>query len=148
MTGRSSKALRLEALQREPAALNTTYAQAVVWPDDAWQARLANPRCATFMARADGAPIGMAGACRGDGDDERVGVVISMYVNAHYRRRGAGQMLLAAAIAYLSGFPEIATIRLWVSPTHHPARRLYESLGFRLTGGAEGDLLVMERAMG
>jgi ribosomal protein S18 acetylase RimI-like enzyme len=61
-----------------------------------------------------------------------------MYVDARYRRQGVGRMLLAAAIDYLSGFPEIATIRLWVSPEQHPARALYASLGFRIVTDAEG----------
>ncbi len=141
------KALRLEALQREPAAFGTTYAQAVAWPDEAWRERLGNPRCVSLMARVVSVPVGMVAACRGDEGDERVGLVISMYVHERYRRQGVGRMLLAAAVDALRGFPEIETIRLWVRETHLPARRLYESFGFRLTG-AEGDLLVMERGVG
>lgn len=147
------KALRLEALQREPAAFATTYAQAATWPDEAWRERITNPRCVTLMARAGRRPAGMIGACRGDDGDERVGVIVSMYVNELYRRRGVGRKLLAAAIETLRGVPEIETMRLWVNRTHLPARRLYEALGFRLVEdpaeasgeAAEIELLVMER---
>lgn len=128
---RALKALRLEALRLEPAAFNSTYAESLTRPDEAWQERLGNPRCATFMARAGEWPVGMAVVCRGtDEGDARVAIVSSVYVNAGYRRQGVARRLLSAIIEHLRAHPEIATIRLWVSPSQQAARRLYDTIGF------------------
>lgn len=127
---RANKALRLEALRLEPAAFSSTYEDSLAQPDGWWQERLANPRCTSFMARSGKQPVGMVAACLGE-DEPEVGFIFGMYVNARFRRQGVGRQLLQAALAHLAAQPGVVTIRLWVRETHHPARRLYESLGFR-----------------
>ena len=130
------KAIRLEALQREPAAFASTYAQSVTWPDESWQQRLANPRCATFVARSMGQPVGLVGACRGE-DDAHAGEIVSMYVSAGMRRQGVGRRLLTAAIAHLATLPGITVIQLLVSPGQTAAQQLYAALGFRFQGAED-----------
>ena len=44
------KTIRLEALQREPAAYSSTYAESVHRPDEDWRRRLALPGSATATA--------------------------------------------------------------------------------------------------
>lgn len=142
------KAIRLEALQRGPAAFASTYEQSVAWPDETWQQRLANPRCAIFVARTMRQPVGLVGACRSD-DDAHAGEIISMYVNAGMRRQGVGRRLLTAAIDHLAALPDISVIRLLVSPGQIAAQRLYSALGFQLQGkeepSGEDSRLIMER---
>ncbi len=127
------KAVRLEALQREPAAFASTYGEAVVHPDERWRQQLANPRCAIFVARVGEQPVGLVGACR-FADDADVGEIISMYVNAGWRRQGVGRRLLAAAIDHLAIIPGITVIRLLVSPDQVAAQQLYAALGFQFQG--------------
>ena len=142
------KTVRLEALQREPAAFASTYAQAVVQPDDRWRQQLANARCAIFAARVGEQPVGLVGACRAE-DDAHAGEIISMYVNAGWRRQGAGRRLLTAAIDHLAALPGITVIRLLVSPDQVAAQQLYAALGFQFQGredaSRDDSRLIMER---
>ena len=147
---REYKTLRLEALRLEPAAFSSTYEETRTRPDEWWQARLADSRCATLMGLAGETPVGTVTACRdASGDHPDVGMIFGMYVNARYRRQGIGRALLIAAIDHLAAFAEITTIHLFVTPTQHPARELYQSLGFRIIaepdGQAPGAEYLMER---
>jgi ribosomal protein S18 acetylase RimI-like enzyme len=149
------KALRLEALQREPNAFTSTYEEALTRPDSWWQHRLANPRSVMLMARIARQPAGIVGLhLESDEGDASVGVVNGMYVGERYRRQGVGRRLLQTLLDLLPEHPEIATVRLWVTATEEPARRLYASLGFQVVPGSAhpetGELgrktqLIMER---
>jgi len=145
---RDLKTFRLEALRTEPAAFSSTYAETVLRPDAHWRERLASTQSVTWMVRRDGRPIGMIGVHLGsDEGDPSVAVVVSMYVSQDHRRRGLGRALLQMLIDHVAADPEIETIRLWVTATQEPARRLYESLGFRTVGSDEGEW-IMERPIG
>jgi ribosomal protein S18 acetylase RimI-like enzyme len=142
---RDLKALRLEALQCDPAAFSSTYEETVTRPDEHWRERLANPRSIVLLAYASGHPVGMVGALLGDDGDQSVAVVFSMYVTAAQRRRGVGRLLMQALIAQVAANPAIVSVRLNVRSEQTAARRLYKSLGFRLAShDAEGEL-IMER---
>jgi ribosomal protein S18 acetylase RimI-like enzyme len=68
-----------------------------------------------------------------------------MYVASEHRGRGIGRLLLTSLIDRLSAFPQITTIRLGVTETQDPARRLYESVGFRVVGKTEEGIVVDDR---
>jgi inorganic pyrophosphatase len=152
---REYRSLRLEALQNEPAAFSSTYAEMLDQPDEFWRARLTDLQCAVLMARSGSQPVGMVGAYLGTADgDARVAVVFGMYVSEVFRRRGLGRALLTAIVDRVSAYPEIDAIRLWVTETQEPAVRLYESFGFCVVGkdeqsvnadGQDLDVLIMER---
>jgi ribosomal protein S18 acetylase RimI-like enzyme len=142
---RDLKTFRLEALRTEPAAFSSTYAETVRRPDEHWRERLANTQSGTWMVRRGDRPVGMVGVHLGSDDgDPSVAVVVSMYVSQDHRRRGIGRTLLQALIDHVAADPEKRTLRLWVTATQAPARRLYESLGFRVIGPDEGEW-IMER---
>lgn len=138
---RELKAIRLEALLRDPAAFSSTYAESVVRPDDDWRQRLARTDSVTLVARAAGSPIGMGGVIFGADGEADVAMIFGMYVTAAHRNRGVGRLLLRALLAEMAGRPEIATIRLWVTPTQHSARRLYASLGFCVVENPDRSML-------
>ncbi|MFN8594140.1 MAG: GNAT family N-acetyltransferase [Thermomicrobiales bacterium] len=142
------RTIRLEALRSEPQAFSSTYAETLLRPDAYWRDRLATDRGVTLVARSDQRPVGLVGGYFGsDEGDESVAVVVSMYVNQAYRGRGIGRWLLRSLIGRLAADRRIATIRLWVRPDQQPARRLYESLGFRVAGQSvdpDGVELIME----
>lgn len=144
------KAIRLEALQREPAAFASTYAQAVAYPDERWRQQLANSRCAIFLAWAGERPVGLVGACRAE-DAPHAGEIISMYVNAGARRQGVGRRLLTTAINHLATLPGITVVRLLVSPGQIAAQQLYTALGFQFQGkedeSRDDSRLIMARAL-
>jgi ribosomal protein S18 acetylase RimI-like enzyme len=140
---RDLRAIRLEALRSEPAAYSSSYAETIAWPDEEWRRRLANDQSMVLLASTQTRPIGMVGGYLGsDEGDESVAVVFGMYVTSEHRGRGVGRLLLTSLIDRLSAFPHISTIRLGVTETQDPARRLYESVGFQVVGKTEEGIVV------
>ena len=141
------RTLRLEALRAEPAAFSSTYAESLAQPDEYWRQRLRDERRLHFMARVDDRTAGMVGCHLGsDEGDPRLADVVGMYVARPYRRLGIGRLLLHTLIERVATFPDVTTLRLWVGETQHPARRLYEAIGFRVVGlepDPRGDELIM-----
>jgi ribosomal protein S18 acetylase RimI-like enzyme len=143
---RDLRAIRLEALRSEPAAYSSSYEETLVRPDEHWRQRLANDRSVHLPARAQSRPIGMVGGYLGsDEGDDSVAVVFGMYVTREHRGRGIGRLLLTSLIDRLSTLPQITTIRLGVTQTQEPARRLYESADFRVVGKTEEGIVVDDR---
>ncbi len=140
---RDLRAIRLEALQLEPAAYSSSYEETLARPDEHWQQRLASDHSVHLLARARSRPIGMVGGyLSSDEGDDGVAVVFGMYVTSEYRGRGIGRLLLTSLIDRLSAFPHISTIRLGVTETQGPARSLYESIGFQVVGKTEEGIVV------
>jgi ribosomal protein S18 acetylase RimI-like enzyme len=141
------RALRLEALQAEPAAFSSTYAESVAQPDEYWQRRLGDEQRLHFMAKASDRAVGMVGCHLGaDEGNPSLADVFGMYVSKRYRRHGVGSLLLRSLIERVSTLPEVTTVRLWVGESQLPARRLYESAGFQIVGlehDPRGDELIM-----
>ncbi len=143
---RDLRAIRLEALQSEPAAYSSSYEETLARSEEHWRQRLANDQSVYLLARAQNRPIGMVGGYLGsDEGDDSVAVVFGMYVASGHRGRGIGRLLLTSLIDRLSAFPQITTIRLGVTETQDPARRLYESVGFQVVGKTEEGIVVNER---
>ena len=143
---RDLRAIRLEALRSEPAAYSSSYEETLSWSEADWRRRLAHDRRMHLLARAQGRPIGIVGGYLGSDDgDDSVAVVFGMYVTSAYRGRGIGRLLLSSLIDRLSAFPQISTIRLGVTETQEPARRLYESVGFQVIGQTEEGIVVDDR---
>ena len=143
---RDLRAIRLEALRSEPVAYSSSYEETLVRPDEHWRQRLANDHSVHLLARAQSRPVGMVGGYLGsDEGDDSVAVVFGMYVAIEHRGEGVGRLLLTSLIDRLSAFPQITTIRLGVTETQEPARRLYESVGFQVVGKTEDGIVVDDR---
>ena len=143
---RDLRAIRLEALRSEPAAYSASYEETLARPDEEWRQRLASDQSVHLLARVRGRPIGMVGGYLGsDEGDDSVAVVFGTYVTSAYRGRGIGRSLLTSLIDRLSAFPRITTIRLGVTETQEPARRLYASMGFQVVGKTEEGIVVGDR---
>jgi ribosomal protein S18 acetylase RimI-like enzyme len=143
---RDLRAIRLEALQSEPAAYSSSYEETLARSDEQWRQRLANDQSVHLLARAQRRPIGMVGGYPGsDEGDDSVAVVFGMYVAREHRGRGIGRMLLTSLIDRLLSFPQITTIRLGVTETQAPARKLYESMRFRVVGKTEEGIIINDR---
>ena len=143
---RDLRAIRLEALRSELAAYSSSYEETLDWPDEEWRRRLTSDHSMVLLARVLMRPIGMVGGYLGsDEGDNSVGVVFGMYVTGEHRGKGIGRLLLTSLIDRLSAFPQITTIRLGVTETQEPARRLYESMGFTVVGKTEEGIVVDDR---
>jgi ribosomal protein S18 acetylase RimI-like enzyme len=140
--------LRLEALQTEPAAFSSTYAESLARPDEYWRQRLGDARRVHFVARVGDRAVGMVGCHLGsDEADASLADVFGMYVSEPYRRLGVGRLLLRTLIEWVLALPEVTAIKLWVGESQRPARHLYESIGFQVVGvepDPRGDELIME----
>ena len=143
---RDLRAIRLEALRSEPAAFSSSYEETLAWPDEVWRRRLTDERRMHLLARVRSRPIGVGGGYLGSDDgDDSVAQVFGMYVTGEHRGQGTGRLLLTSLLDRLSAIPHITTIRLGVTETQEPARRLYESVGFQVVGKAEEGVVVDDR---
>ena len=131
--------IRLAALREAPYAFGSTYAREAAFTEERWRGRI-NQRSVTFFACAGdlagdlagtdaGVPAGLAGVFVEDGQPD----LVSMWVRPSARGLGAAQALIEAAAAWAKA-RDFPALRLWVTETNWPARRLYERCGFALTG--------------
>ncbi|MBX3707193.1 MAG: GNAT family N-acetyltransferase [Pseudomonadales bacterium] len=132
------RALRLAALEDAPDAFGSTHADACRLTDAEWQARLTGllpERDLPLVAVVDGVPGGLAWG-RMDTGESRSAHLYQMWVAPAFRGRGAGRVLVATVIDWARS---IGAERILLSVTcgDTPARRLYESAGFRPDGEPE-----------
>jgi ribosomal protein S18 acetylase RimI-like enzyme len=129
-------ALRREALSSSPLAFASSP------EDDRWReivdvrrALEAAGEAAQFGAFDGQTLVGMVGIYRPEKTKMRHRAEIwGMYVAPRARGRGAGEALLAAAVALARTWPGVVQVQLSVSETAVEARRLYERAGFREWG--------------
>lgn len=125
------RAIRLEALEREPQVYGTGLHQAQALTDAEWRQRLAAPDAGTFGALTDDQPIGMAGWFLPTVANQRhCAIVIGVYVRGGFRGQAIGRRLVAATVA--DAETQAEDVSLHVATENDPARRLYETLGFRV----------------
>jgi ribosomal protein S18 acetylase RimI-like enzyme len=123
--------IRLMALTDAPAAFETLLADAAAWSDQRWRERARGSATSRlFMAYRDDHPAGMAGIYA---EDDGSAEVISVWVLPEQRRQGVARVLIAAAIEFAVG-AGLSPVQIWVAEGNTAARRLYEALGFRVTG--------------
>lgn len=103
--------------------------------DDDWVLRLKNDLDRTWLAvRQDGQPVGVVRYGKPREDDRcGWGEVYSLYVLPSCAGQGIGTQLLSRAVSALSSLG-FSRIYLWVLEENRPARKFYESLGWRATG--------------
>ena len=134
--------LRLSALSEAPDAFGGTYDESKGRPDDEWRVRLRMldaevdfPMC----ARHAGTPAGMGWVRRfafgSTSDEGGPAHLYQMWTAPEFRGRGVGRALLDCAIAWAAQHAD--ALELGVTWTDSPARRLYESAGFRVVGTPE-----------
>jgi ribosomal protein S18 acetylase RimI-like enzyme len=132
------RALRLRGLRENPEAFGSTYADEVDRPVEATAARLADPAGGFVLgaaAAAGGPLVGVVGCYREVGRKRRhVAVVWGMFVAPEARGRGAGRLLLDAAVARAAAWPGVEQLTLTVVPENAAARALYVARGFRPFG--------------
>jgi GNAT superfamily N-acetyltransferase len=90
---------------------------------------------AVFGVFIDNCLVGIIGIRRESGKKERhKSVIWGMYVTPRNRKKGAGDMLLRAAIQWARAWPDVEQVHLEVNDVADEAKRLYERNGFQEWG--------------
>jgi len=121
--------IRLAALQEAPYAFGSTYARERDFDEDTWRDRLSNPDGPTFLAFDGDDAVGIDGVYTEGGDR----ILVAMWVAPSARRAGVGEALTNAVCHWVRAQGD-RRVYLGVAEDNEPARRLYERLGFRMTG--------------
>lgn len=138
------QALRLKALQDSPPSFSSSHDEEASLP---------------LAEIAAGMTLGPAGGCFGVFDgEELVGIaglhrererklahkatLWGVYLDPRYRGKGWARQLLHAALGHARTMPGLRQVNLSVGTWNHPARKLYESLGFEAFGVETGYLCV------
>ncbi|MBS0657998.1 MAG: GNAT family N-acetyltransferase, partial [Verrucomicrobia bacterium] len=126
------QALRLRGLREEPRAFSPTFEEEAGLTMEEVSAALTPTGERLVLGLFDGDQlVGLAGVAR-----ERPSklahraTVWGVYVAPEARGRGAGKVLMQAAVEHAYALPGIRQLYLSVQEANSPARRLYESLGF------------------
>lgn len=151
----SYQQLRLEALEREPQAFTESPAEHSTVPLETIRKRLGSRSDDNFVLGAfDGSQlIGMSGFFRrSEAKTSHRGHIWGVYISGNYRGQKVGHALLVELLRLARSFPPIEQVTLAVSSDNIPARRLYESLGFKTYGREPhalkiGDVYVDEDLM-
>ena len=129
--------LRLAALSDRPDAFGSTYDREVAFAEGVWRQRAAESSsgdgAATFIAWSGDTPIGLVGGFRADDGASQVVELVSMWTGPAARRSGVGRHLVEAVLAWARS-TTADRVELWVTRGNDAAQRLYESIGFVVTG--------------
>lgn len=124
--------IRLAALQEAPYAFGSTYAREKDFDEQTWCDRLSNPDNPTFLAFDGDEAVGIDGVHTENGDR----ILVAMWVAPAARRSGVGALLTNAVCDWVKAQGE-KRLYLGVAEGNEAARRLYEKLGFTMTGHRE-----------
>ncbi len=144
---REARALRLHALQTDPSAFASSYADELAFADDVWRGRLQSAADRngnmTFFAQIAGKLAGLAGANWSQREKiQHVANVYGVYVHPDRRGQGIASQLMTRLLDELDARPQIKKVSLQVNRESAAAVALYEKLGFATVGIAGGELCV------
>jgi GNAT superfamily N-acetyltransferase len=136
--------LRLEALQKAPAAFASSYEEEKKLSLPAFLERLTGESSHTFGAFVKDRLIGILTLLRESRQKQtHQAVLVGMYVSAAYQKQGIGAALVDEAIAFARKARTIRYLKLSVMAGHEAARSLYLSRGFK-TFGMEREALYVD----
>jgi ribosomal protein S18 acetylase RimI-like enzyme len=131
---RELREMRLRALADAPDAFATTLEREAAFPEDVWRQRAQGGPAASFIAREDGAGVGMA-AVIVEPTPGRMQLA-GMWVDPRHRRRGIAQALIGHAVRW-SRDHHAHEMVAWVAESNTAARTLYAGAGFRPAGARQ-----------
>ena len=141
--------VRLSALKESPEAFTTTHESAAKRSSESWQAQAdgtaTGANRATFLAFADGAPIGIAALYRDEGKEE--GEILQVWISPELRGTGIAAELVEAVIDW-GRSQRITRIRAGITEGNSRALRFYSKMGFTPSGrtGESGEVVLVREA--
>ena len=125
------RALRLEALEREPRAFGRSADEFRQEPLEVVRSRFESSNTITLGAFLDNALVGMATLAQQSNQKERhKASVFGVYVTERTRGKGISRALLTGLLEHARGIPGLEQLQLSVAVGQIAARTLYTSLGF------------------
>lgn len=128
---------RLRALQNSPSAFLTTFVEEKERGSSHFANTLAHKgnEKVIFGAVENGTVVGTLGLFQETRPKlTHKAVIWGMYVDADKRKSGVGKRLVELAIQHARDHMRVAGIYLTVESNNFPAKRLYESKGFKIWG--------------
>jgi len=128
------RTLRLAGLADAPEAFGASLADESTRPLERFAERLTPPAPSLVFGAFSGPDlVGIAGFLAYEGEKHRhIGLLWGVYLQPDQRGRGTATRLIGTLIAHAR--QHVAILHADVGADNHAARRLYESLGFRLYG--------------
>ncbi|MGF1551035.1 MAG: GNAT family N-acetyltransferase [Paracoccaceae bacterium] len=134
------RALRLDALAREPVAFGAAHEEEAQEPPSFFEARLDS---LVFGAEADGRLLAIGGLGAGGRLKTRHRATLwGLYVAPEARGHGIGGRLVAALVEAGRAMPGVETLVLTVTAGNAAALALYRAAGFEAVGVDRGALRV------
>jgi RimJ/RimL family protein N-acetyltransferase len=139
--------VRLSALKESPDAFTTTYESAAKRSPESWQSQADGSAKgtdrATFLAFAEGEPIGIAALYRDEGKDE--GEILQVWISPELRGTGIAAELVEAVIDW-GRSQRITRIRAGITEGNSRALRFYMKMGFTSSGrtGTNGEVVLLK----
>ncbi len=136
---REYRALRLEALKKEPIAFGSHYDEEKNFSEDVWRRRIGD----AFFALSEDKPIGMIVYIRENKiKTKHIGNIFGVYVTRKYRGQGVGKKLMDTVLTQAQKTEDAVKIKLSVNPEQKAAVKLYQSCGFKIVGQLKKELFV------
>jgi ribosomal protein S18 acetylase RimI-like enzyme len=127
--------LRLEALQKDPAAFSSSVEEHASLPLEEVRRRLCQGDSFIVGAFEEGCLFGMAGFHRETGPKVRhKGRVWGVYVTAAKRGQGVGRQMMHALLQRAAGIAGVEQVLLSAASSQAAALALYRSLRFQIFG--------------
>ena len=123
--------IRLQGLREDPQAFGGSFAEESAYPQEKWIQRAGNPY--SFLALENGLPMGTASAFV-DEADEQTAYIVGVFVSREARGKGNASRLMSAVLEKLRQNSAIRKVMLAVNRDQTAAVKLYQKLGFRITG--------------
>lgn len=142
-----ARALRLEALQQDPTAFISSYADEVQFDDDRWLQRVQSgydkQENITLYAESNTKLVGMLGANWSNRSKiQHVANIYGVYVSPSVRGQGIGSLLLQSLLDELGNLPRLEKVKLTVTATQTSARALYKKYNFEIVGIAKKEVKI------
>jgi RimJ/RimL family protein N-acetyltransferase len=141
------KQLMLEALQNDPLAFTVYYDEyafaSLEWWDRYLESYINPLRGLMFLSEVEGKQVGMAGLLfRSGRRNSHVATIVWVYVDPSERGKGVGKKLMDKILDTVQKDTSLKKLTLYVNSKQEAARKIYEKLGFKVTGILEKELFI------
>jgi len=127
--------IRLEALQTNPEAFASSYEEEKLFSLERFRSRLQDENSYTFGAYEQDKLIGVVSlVVEQKNKIKHRANIYAMYVKPNLRGNGIAKMLMLEAVKVANQLKGIEQVYLSVVSSNKPAKKLYQSIGFKIYG--------------